>query len=504
MVIKSKKKATIWNLIFIYSRLFLSFIRGIAIVPLYLKYFDASIYGYWLATGNILAWLVMVDPGTGEILEQRIGEQKGKNNLNEVSRLIASGLFSSLLIMIIGLILGFVLSYFIGNIIRIDTHQEIIIIRKAFQLAVISMALQFLVFSFNGINKGLLEIKTFGFITLITNMLGIITTIFALVHFKLGVISIPLGNLVFSSTSVILNSIILIHRFASDKIRPILNYFHFYNFIKIFSYTFFSKIMAVISQNIDLIIISRYIDSEIVTSYELTKRPIKFINGLVKRSSISFIPGLANLKGKENLKRFQDILIRYINLLVFSGILVTLGFIIFNKFFIPLWTGKNLYLGNTINLLLCTFLFIESITYSLSNFTFSFGNIKGNSTISIIKSVLYIVLLFISVIKFGLIGLVICGIIALLATEFWYYPYFLINNLKTEIRSIKTLLIQCLKYCIIAVSLYFPFTHFTPNNWLKLCYFSGFLIISYSSISFVVSANFRHELLQLYKKNQKK
>ena len=53
-------------------------------VPLYLKYIPVELYGAWLATGNIVNWLLVVDPGISTVVMQRVGKSYGADDRSEV------------------------------------------------------------------------------------------------------------------------------------------------------------------------------------------------------------------------------------------------------------------------------------------------------------------------------------------------------------------------------------------------------------------------------------
>ena len=65
---RTRTKTTQWNLFFQYTSIVLTVIWSIVLVPLYLKFIPLDIYGAWLATGNIVAWLSIMDPGLSAVL----------------------------------------------------------------------------------------------------------------------------------------------------------------------------------------------------------------------------------------------------------------------------------------------------------------------------------------------------------------------------------------------------------------------------------------------------
>ena len=87
VLIKNKRKiSTLWNFFFLNLRTVIAIINGILIVPLYLHYININLYGGWLATGNIMMWLSIADPGVGDVLLQKIGNALGKDDQSEIVR----------------------------------------------------------------------------------------------------------------------------------------------------------------------------------------------------------------------------------------------------------------------------------------------------------------------------------------------------------------------------------------------------------------------------------
>src|SRR4051812_36959075 len=92
----SRRRAAVGNLIFNYAGLVLSVVKNIALVPLYLRHFDLSTYGVWLATGNLLGILGLVDGGFGVVLSQRLASAWGAGDRRRFAEVAGSGLVWSL------------------------------------------------------------------------------------------------------------------------------------------------------------------------------------------------------------------------------------------------------------------------------------------------------------------------------------------------------------------------------------------------------------------------
>jgi hypothetical protein len=80
----SRKKSTFWNLVFSYSTILYGICSGLLLVPLYLEHIPIDLYGAWLASGNVLTWLTVIDPGISTVVTQRVGKSFGANKLEAV------------------------------------------------------------------------------------------------------------------------------------------------------------------------------------------------------------------------------------------------------------------------------------------------------------------------------------------------------------------------------------------------------------------------------------
>ncbi|MBC8035354.1 MAG: hypothetical protein H7Y03_14490, partial [Chitinophagaceae bacterium] len=148
------KKILKWNFIFQYGWVLTNIFNSILLLPLYLKNIDKDTLGIWLATGNILSWMTLADPGVGEVLQQRIAELMGRHQHAEIKKTIGSGVAASVAILIISIMLGFVFYIFVGAIIDKDVSSYPHL-SSALMISIISTGLMLISFSLSGINQGL-------------------------------------------------------------------------------------------------------------------------------------------------------------------------------------------------------------------------------------------------------------------------------------------------------------------------------------------------------------
>jgi O-antigen/teichoic acid export membrane protein len=473
--------------------LVLSIINGFLIVPLYLKYIDNHLYGAWLATGNILVWLTLLDPGIGDVLTQRVSASFGKRKYKEIGYQISSSLVISGAISFICLIISYLLSYYIPQLIKL--HNPVIEhdLIRAFQLAACGTAMTLLSFALSGSALGLQKTKAIGIARTIIGISGILFTLVLLYHGK-GIYALAYSNIYRSGLSVIAYGFILYVYLKENNIKLRFSRTYFRQFSGIFSYTFIAKLFSTLAGNIDLILVARFLDVNYVTIFELTRRPLKIVQNFINMPSIALLPAFSSLAGegqKEKLVEQIERFLRILNWLLFFSIF---AFLILNRELVILWVGLQYYAGNLINFLICISFLLTTFSYNLSNITYSYGDIKGNSLIAVSYSVTYVLLIYLLGKSFGLIGIIISSIFANIMTQFWYFPKKIIHFKLIIQENINNELKELVKLVLIGVILFAIFRVIRFDGWPGLLLKLSLYSICYIIFLYLLSYKFRKEI----------
>lgn len=491
-VVDGRKKSTIWNYFFLNVRFIISFINGILVIPLYLHYIDSSMYGAWLATGNILSWITIVDPGVGNVILQRIGFAIGKNDKDEIGLAITSGTIISLLLFIICVIAGFVVSFFISNIANIDLkYREDIV--SAFRIGVIGTACSLLSNTFTNIVLAYQKTKLHGIFVNVIMLLSVVVTVILLFN-NFGVYALAYNSLFTGAVTLaysIVMTLILVKRHAV-KLSFQMKYLK--SFSQIFAYTFSSRLFDTLASNIDLILVSRYLGPNYVTALDLSRRPMKIITGIANNVSISMLPALSHLFGTGDKVRIREVTIRICSIVVWLSGMIICGFIIFNHSFVNNWVGDKFWVGTFNNNILCVSFFLLGIGYNLSNITHSMGDIKNNSLISVVRNVVYLVLLYLLAKTLGLTGVILAFGLPILIL-LWYFPRKLFDKAeysKKDIQEIlrETGLVSLIILACVIFTIVFSFTY----SWFWLIVYAILFVLIYGILLIAFSKRFKAEL----------
>lgn len=427
-----------WNFIFQYGYVTTNIINAIILLPLYLKRIDSSTLGLWLATGNILAWMTLADPGVGDVLQQKIAQLRGQSEHMQTGLTIGSGLIATAAILLISVMAGFIFYFLAGTIINKDI-SEYEGLQTALMISVVATGLSLVSFSLSGINQGLQNSGPVAVGALTGNFLFLISNVL-LLHIGFGVVAIACANL---CRALYINAFNIAALRAALTKNNILIFFrakHFKNFIKIFSVTSLSRIIGGFSASMDMIVLARFAAPSMITLFEINKRPIQMAQSLIGRHSVALMPAISHALGTgdtEGIRKLINIQFKYY---VYAAIFVALCFCLNYQSLITAWTGVGKYAGNQIVFLLIANFFFGLVGYFMANVAYALGDIRMNSFINMIKGIVSGILFYIMTSVYGITGLLIVMLSASICIDFMFFSWRLHKLNYLDLRFLKPVL----------------------------------------------------------------
>jgi len=491
----SRKKTTLWNFLFLNIGFVISIVNGILIIPLYLHYIDSSMYGAWLATGNILTWITVVDPGVGDVLLQKVAFAIGKDDRKEIGAAIASGILISAGLFMLSVVIGYAFSFFIGDLANINTAYRADII-SAFRIALWGTAFGLLADTFRNIVLAYQKTKLNGMFLYSVIVIAIILNIVLLVlHF--GVFALAYAALFRGVATFGYSLVLTVLLIRKNHVQLQYQRAYFKSFSRIFAFTFSSRLFETVATNIDLILVSRYLGNSAVTVLDLCRRPLKLATGLANNVTISMLPSLPHLFGSGQTEKIRATVMRIWTTVLWSSGFLIGGFILFNYNLTSNWVGKQFWIGDRNNIIMCVSFFLLSIGYNLSNITYSMGDIRNNSIINVVKSVAYLACLFILAKTSGMTGVLIAFLLPV-CIMLLYYPQkvtkeaTLLQDHKKHI-FFETILVTAILFLSAAVVLFFHF----ELSWTALIAAGFVYTLAFGILLYSFSSLFRAEITNL-------
>ncbi len=412
------KKLLRWNFVFQYGWVITNVINSILLLPLYVKNIEANTLGVWLATTSVLYWMTIIDPGIGEVLQQRIAELRGRKEYNEIGKLIGSGFVSSLFILLIAILVGFVCYYSLGFIINKDVSKYPGL-STALLFTIIATGLSLVSFTLTGINQGLHNSAHVAISSLTANFLFLIVNV-VLLLMGFGVMSIAISNLVRALYINFFNFISLKRLVNREGLDFLYDTSHLKKFIRIFSFTSTSKIITGLANSMDMVVLARYISPGMITIYEINKRPINLTGSLIGRHSVALMPSISHLKGEGDKHVIIELINKQFKFYVYAALFAVFMFAINYYNLISLWVGEGKFIGNTVLALLLLANFFGLISYFMSNVSYALGDIKMNSKFLIIRNIIFGVVVFFAAKYYGITGtILVSGCMTFLSNFFF-------------------------------------------------------------------------------------
>lgn len=400
----NRKKATVINLIYQYSSLVLTIIRGLLLVPLYIKYIDLKLYGAWLATGNIVVWLALMDPGLNELLRQQVAKFYGRGDLKSIGKTIGTGWTVMTALSIFTVIIGWFLSKIVPPLF-LEEANLVSELGISIFFASIGAALVFFSGSPGAILQGFQRSGRFIVIYVISWILGFASTIILLLN-GYGLISLPLGSVVSGTVMSLGCSIDMIY-FTRTKLHIHLKWCTEYlnNIKTLVGASFLLQTSRVLTRNCDEFLIGLFLGPEVVPIVAFSKRLWDIALMFGQRVSVAFMPGMAHLWGEGEKNKVAKVAVRMLCVTMWLCCIETAIILGFNKSFLSLWVGSQFFAGHNFNLLLALSVFVYVYIYAIGQVLYASDDIKGPAVAGVLQSLLRVSLV--------VALLFFCGIFAL-------------------------------------------------------------------------------------------
>ncbi|HEY9221973.1 MAG TPA: oligosaccharide flippase family protein [Lutibacter sp.] len=438
----SKYKASIYNYLFNSINAIVMIVNGIIMVPLYFKFMTLSTYGAWLATGNVVAMLGLVESGLSGVITQKMSVAIAEKDDKKFFQLAGANIYTALLMSLVLFVLGMSISPFIADWINADESIKRSI-TIAYIISLSSAALALLNSLIGAFPQVWQETKTTGIITTVVNIVGVISLVIYL-YLGFGVVSLALGYL----TRAILNllgqgSWIFMKWSKLNLSRPTYNFAVIKELLKDCFYPFLSRTSGVIMGNSQSFIIAMFISPTLAAVYDISSKIAVVACNFVGMVNGSFF-GLFSLtfasKNKIEINNLINRVSTFFLTVLFSALLYSM---VFTKAIVHFWVGLDKYGGDLLLTFIIIALLITQLKQYFNNLLYTGGLINKSAKLDVISMILYVALLLaivkpaqiyaIPIATFGS-GMVFIGM----------YLRLLKKNLDVDIRALLKIILKLL------------------------------------------------------------
>lgn len=187
-------------------------------------------------------------------------------------------------------------------------------------------------------------------------------------------------------------------------------------------HVFIYKIVSSIQENVGALLISAFVNPISVIIYSNYKYITKYVNDFIYQLGTALTSSLGNLLyGEDNEEGYHTYeMINTMFYFIATFLTIAVGYCI--NSFIAIWVGENKVL-DSVSLYCLLFVFYHTIArrpqYILKDV---FALYKELQLISIAEAIATLLFSYMLVIHLGIKGILIAAVLAIIVTNFWYFP----------------------------------------------------------------------------------
>lgn len=419
-VSRPRGRAVMWHLGGNYLLNILLVVQGLVLLPLYLKYLGDRLYGFWLASGGILAWMSVMDLGIASLVLQRCAAAYGRRDLAMVGRYWRGGVLLVTLVALLVLGVAFVLASWVPVWLRVDAEW-----REALSGAFLLSAIAF------AINMGFDLARNFCVAVQRTQW-----PVFAEAAGAAIALAMTIGGLIagwelwalpagFLARAVFCASVglpyaVLLARSCGGGWgldREVLR-----DFGRIGPAALGSRLVGGLARQAEPLLITLFLRPELGVVFSVTQRALQAVEPFVNQVIGSTMGAFAHLIGENNRSALAAAVRRIGAVVCIGASLCGLGYCLGNEGFVHLWVGSERFGGNLLTAGLAGGSMFLLVSRLLQNLLTAAGDQVGAAGLSAGENALrlaamLVCLPWLSLAAFPLSTVVGCGITAVLAWQ---------------------------------------------------------------------------------------
>lgn len=398
----SRRRATAAHAVGGYARTAISVVQGLILIPLYLHYIGAQVYGLWLATGGILAWLGAMNMGVGAVFVQRIAHAYGNRDMTRVGVHFTNGMLIYAALSLLFVAIGGLVAPWVPVVVNAGGHAELL--KNCFLVAVLAAGLNIVNECLMAFTQAILRpVATMVFL-IAAQLLGLAVTI-TLLFQDVGLWSIPVGMLTAAITAFLLNVMNVLQLFHSLGLKAAFSLEVLRDYIHTSPALFAGRMGSALVQEVEPLLITIAMVPEIAAAYAIMKRAAEIVARLLTVIIVSVGPSYSHLAGEmgqSEAARYARIILS----LVFGLGLAGFGlYVALNKAFVTLWVGPEYFLNQKVVLFIAAGALAMALRNTAYRLLIGLGDIVKPSLFMLAEAILRIALMYLLLIFVGVEGL---------------------------------------------------------------------------------------------------
>lgn len=436
---------------------------GLVKIKVFLAYLGDEATGIYQLFSQILSYISLVDAGLTSSLLYSLYKPVGNNDVKKINAILKGGrkFYNKIafIIIVIGLLVSFKIDFFLA-----EYTLPLSYIQICFILFIVASAINYFVTSRKVLleaRQNLYKVHLVVYGTMIVK--GLLEILLLLFNLKLMSLMI-----LFVIISSIQNIIII---YISKKDYPEISYKEEEidnSFKKQTKNLIAQKVANIVFNNIDVILISKYINASSVVIYTSYMYVVNSLKNIVKKIGSSSLASVGNLLVTEKEKA-RDIFYEYNSMCFYIANILCVPLLLVLTSFVSIFYGSDYVLSFSGSLLVVIILYFSIIEIPFDVYMSALGYFDKVKKCIIFQSVVNLVLSFILLFVFGIEGVLLATVISYIVGQFAMYPkilnknYFSKHKIKYYSNVFKLSIIGIFSY----LGMYFVVKNIVVDNLIK-------------------------------------
>ena len=397
-----------------YANLALLTVQGLVLVPLYLRYVGTELYGAWLASGDLLGWLALLDMGVAAVATQRMAAAHGRGDRAEVGEYYATGIAVQAVLVAVLAGLAAAAAPFIPGWLGIH-GPDARLLSACFAVAGVATAMGILATLVASLPLAVQRMGFYTAATLASTLAGLGATLWGLLA-GAGLWALVWGMLARNGLLLLAMSAyagaVLRREGARLRVRlPVLR-----ELGSLGGATFLSMLGNTAVGRCDALLVTVVFRAELATVYVLTRRAAEIIAMFLARVGGAVFPGFAHLVGAGQQARARQVLAQVDRGYLAAGSLALALYMALNRTFVELWVGPAQYGGHLLTVLIALNVLLVGRAAIAVYLLGGAGDIRRSAYLIFAEAVVRVAATVALLYAFGLRGVPLAGIVTTVAS----------------------------------------------------------------------------------------
>jgi O-antigen/teichoic acid export membrane protein len=391
-----------------YLALGLTVVQGVVMVPLYLRHIGPGMYGAWLASGDLLGWLSLLNMGVAGVVTQRMAAAHGRGDRPVLGAYYGTGLLVQAGLVAVLMALAAAAAPFIPGWLGLHGAQARLL-SGCFAGAGVATGLGIMATLAGTLPLAVQRMAFNVAATLACTLAGVAVTLWLLLTGG-GLWALVWGMLARNGLLLLAlaahAAAVMRREGTRARVRaPVLR-----DLGSLAGSTLLTMLGNTAAGRCDALLVAVVFRPELATVYVLTRRAAEIVSMFLARIGGSVYPGFAHLVGSGRLPRARQVLAQVDRGYLAAGALCVALYMALNRTFMELWVGPAQYGGHLLTVLLGLNVLLVGraalITYLLGGS----GQIRQSARIIFAEAVVRVAAMLALLLLLGMPGMPLAGI----------------------------------------------------------------------------------------------